>query len=136
MAAQNDEARLAVTQFVERVNTVEVDLKLTAGIGGKAVEDDLPEAVVVQVDVAERLLHAVMVALTEVVVHRDIALVGKQHVEGDDKDGHAEVHKPQVQVLERPYQRAVHPRHALSAAAPRLMLQLFHCSLRYYSVPC
>jgi hypothetical protein len=115
-----------VAEFEEGIVAVEFELKTLTGVCGKAVEDNLAEAIVIQIDIAERLPYAKTVAPTKIVVHDYIATMGKQHVERYNEDGHSQVDEPQVQILEKPYQRAVHPWHTLSATAPRLVLQLLH----------
>jgi hypothetical protein len=115
-----------MTELEEGIVAVKFEVKTTAGISSEAVKDNLAEAIVVQVDIAERLPYAVTMPLTEIVVHDYIPPMGKQHVERYDEDGHSQVDEPQVQILEKPYQRAMHPWHTLSATAPRLVLQLLH----------
>ena len=126
MTTQDHKTGLTMTEVEEGIVAVKLELKTTACISSEAVEDNLAEAVVVQVDIAERLPYAVTMPLTEIVVHDDVALMGKQHVERYDEDGHSQVDKPQVQIPEQPYQRAMHPCHALGAATPLFVLQLLH----------
>ena len=126
MAAQYDEALTAARQLLKAVVTLQVEVELLACVGGKAVEDNLPEAVVVPVDVEERPAHAAATTPTEVSVHGDVALMREHHVEGYGKYGHAQIHEAQVQVLERVLQHAVHPRHSVGVAVPLSVFQLFH----------
>jgi hypothetical protein len=73
-----------------------------------------------------------MPTLTEIVVHRDIATMHKEHVEGDDENGHKDIDHPHVDILKHPDQGLMHPPGAIGLARPLLMIQLFrHTSLSY-----
>ena len=126
MTAQDDKTFLPAAQLVEEGQTDALKLKLPPCIGCKTVEYHLSETIVVQIDVVKRLPHTEAMTATEIVVYRNIAPMGKEHIERDDEDSHTQIDKPQVQKPERPYQRLVHPHRTAGIALPFLMLQLHH----------
>ena len=139
MTAQDDKAFLPAAQLVKEGQTDALKFELTSCIDCKTVEYHLSETIVVQIDVAKRLPHAEVMTTTEIVIHRDIATMGEKHVERDDEEGHTQIDKPEVQILERPHQRPMHPHRTTGTALPFLMFQPLHYfslfSIPYFTFP-
>ena len=75
MTAQDDKAILLSRQFQEQVVVLDIEVEMLPCIHGKAVEDDLSELTVVEINVTERLQRTIAHPQTKEMIHGDIDAV-------------------------------------------------------------
>ena len=131
MRGQHDEAFGLIGIAEEFVVTVHVELELHTAIGGKTVDDNLSEHEVVAIYIDKRLHPAISHPPAEKAVGDDVALMGKQHVEGyyQGQDG---IHGPEPYDLVELHQGNLHKGCPSGLAVPFLFcLALSHFHLSY-----
>ena len=85
MAAQDNDTLRLPSQLTELFEALHLKLELIAGIGGKAVDDDLSESVMVQIGVAECLPWRESVLAAEIVPNGEACLMVDQHIDWGDE---------------------------------------------------
>ena len=107
-------------------------LELAARIHGEPVENHLAEGIMIEIYMDERFHRTITEALTEEVVHGDIAFVGEQHIKRYHA-AHQEIDHVQRCQLEEHDEALLHPFHSAGFTRPLFMTDILQSASAYLS---
>ena len=118
MAEHLYKAAFAFGQEIVLVEPFDLETELTSPIDGKAVDDDLRKAIVIEDDVAKSLQRPEGKPTTEETILRQVALAIADEVERDDEDGRDDVEDTHGHHTQHRNECPVHPGQAIGGALP------------------